>query len=58
MKETIFFIIHTVIIFWIAFYYGTIYGEGVFRCCRYLRLKFIRWTQGRHKYNDKIVLGK
>lgn len=57
-KDIIFFIVNSVIVFWIGFYYGYLYGEGFFRCCRYWRLRAIRWKQGRHKYNDKIILGR
>ena len=58
MNEIVNFIITTLIMFWLGFYYGTLYGEGVFRCCRYWRLRTIRWKQGRHKFNDRIILGK
>jgi len=58
MNEIVSFLITSFIMFWLGFYYGTYYGEDFYRCCRYWRLRLIRWKQGRHKYNNKIILGK
>lgn len=58
MNDIIFWLINSIAIFIIGFYYGFLYGHGVFRTFRYWRLRVIRWKQGRHKYNDKIILGK
>jgi len=58
MIELIFRMGSIVIVFWIGFYYGYIHGEVFFRCLRYCRCKVIRWFQGRHKYNDKAILGR
>ena len=56
--ENWFWIIHTLAVGYIGFYYGMLYGEGVWRWARYWRLRAIRWKQGRHLMHDKVKLQK
>jgi len=58
IESWLFSIIVVIGLLWLGFYFGTYYGKGVYRWCRYWRLRAIRFYQGRHKYNDRIILGK
>jgi len=58
MEISIISIIIALAFLWLGFYFGHYYGEGIYRCCRYWRLKAVRFFQGRHKYNDRIILGR
>lgn len=50
--------VNTLVSFWIGLYLGTYHGKDIFRFCRYWKLRAIRWKQGRHKYNHKVILMK
>lgn len=45
--------------FYLGFYWGHYYGKGVYRFCRYWRLKFYRrFIQKRPRWDSKIELGR
>ena len=58
LENPIFMLLVFMLFLWLGFYFGYYYGEGVYRWCRYKKLKIKRWFQGRHKFNDRIILGK
>lgn len=55
LENPIFWLIVFIVWGWLCFYFGTYYGKGVYRTCRYYKLKWKR-RKSRKKWVERIQL--